>query len=100
MKIAVLIEPMNGNGFRATGGEPFHLSADGATRDEALTKLKEQVQARLNAGAEVVELDVGATEHPFLKYAGIFDPNDPWIQEWLKEVEEFRKQVDADLDRP
>ena len=31
MKIAVLIEPVPGNGFRAKGGEPFAMSAEGAT---------------------------------------------------------------------
>ena len=32
MKIAVLIEPVPGNGFRAKGGEPLAMSAEGATR--------------------------------------------------------------------
>ncbi len=100
MKIAVLIEPMNGKGFRATGGEPLSMTAEGSTREEALDQLKAQFQARLNAGAEVVEIDLGPVEHPLLKFAGMYDPNDPWIQEWLKEVEEYRKQVDADPDRP
>ena len=34
MQIPILIEPVAGNGFRSRGGEPFALSADGATREE------------------------------------------------------------------
>ena len=34
--IPVLIEPIANNGFRATGGLPFAITVEGATRDEAL----------------------------------------------------------------
>ena len=40
MQIPILIEPVARNGFRARGGEPFALSAEGATREEALGKLR------------------------------------------------------------
>jgi hypothetical protein len=39
MQVSVLIERVPGNGYRAKGGEPFCLSAEGATRDEALQGL-------------------------------------------------------------
>lgn len=32
MQIPILIELLPGTGFRSRGGEPFALSADGATR--------------------------------------------------------------------
>ena len=41
MRISVLIEPVPGNGYRAMGGEPLGLVAEGATRDMALQKLPE-----------------------------------------------------------
>src|SRR5438874_195671 len=43
MQISVLIEPVPGNGYRAKGGEPFALSAEGATRGEALARLRDQI---------------------------------------------------------
>ena len=89
MKIAILLEPM-GTGYRASGGEPFSISVEGATRDEALDKLKVLVRARLNAGAEVVELDVGPAEHPLLKFSGMFKEDDPIVQEWLQIMAENR----------
>ena len=36
MQIPILIEPIAGNGYRASGGEPLALTADGATHEEAL----------------------------------------------------------------
>ena len=39
MNIPVLIEPIANNGFRATGGVPFEITVEGATRDEALGRL-------------------------------------------------------------
>jgi hypothetical protein len=39
MQVSVLIERVPGNGYRAKGGEPFGLSAEGATRDESLQGL-------------------------------------------------------------
>ena len=40
MNIPVLIEPIANNGFRATGGLPFEITVEGATRDEALGRLR------------------------------------------------------------
>jgi hypothetical protein len=46
LRIPILIEPVAGKGFRSLGGEPFALSAEGATREEVLAKLHAQLQAR------------------------------------------------------
>jgi hypothetical protein len=97
MQINVLVEPMNGQGFRATGAQPFALSAEGATREEALKKLQEEVCNRLKNGAEVVALEVTADEHPLLKYAGMFK-DDPRIEEWKQCMAEYRDQVEKDDD--
>jgi hypothetical protein len=60
MQIPILIEPGVGNDYRSRGGEPFALSAEGATREEVVAKLRDQFDARLRAGSEVVTLDVPA----------------------------------------
>ena len=50
MQIPVLIEPVAPNGFRARSGEPLGLTAEGATREEALQKLRELVTRRIADG--------------------------------------------------
>src|SRR5947208_2042193 len=65
MQIPVLIEPIDGNGYRARGAEPLGFVAEGPTRETALAKLKELVQARLRQGAEIVSMDLAQEPHPF-----------------------------------
>ena len=64
MQIAVLVEPVAGNGYGAKGAEPFRFSAEGATREEAIAKARQLCQARFSGGAEVVTVEVGSGPHP------------------------------------
>src|ERR1700733_11373773 len=80
MQIAVLVEPVAGNGYRARGAEPFGFSADGATREEAVANLRQLCEASLNGGAEVVTVDLGPPPHPWLPFAGMFK-DDPDFEE-------------------
>ncbi len=99
MQIPVLIEPVAGNGYRARGGEPFGLSAEGATRGEALQRLQEQVTGRLAAGARLASLEVVSSANPWVEFAGMFK-NDPLFDEWQREIAENRRRADADPDVP
>ena len=99
MQIPVLIEPVAQNGYRARGMEPFAVSAEGATREEALTRLRATIESRLATGAELVGLEIGTPADPWLKYAGMFK-DDPWIDDWKRSVAEYRKQVDEDPETP
>src|SRR5207237_1049220 len=58
MRIPVLLEPVAGNGYRARGAEPFPLTAEGPTPDQALARLKEMIQANLTLGAQIVSIEV------------------------------------------
>ena len=98
MQIPVLIEPVARNGYRAKSLEPFAVSANGATREEALAKLRAKIEKRLKKGAELVGLEVGGTSaDPWKEFAGMFK-GDPWIEDWKRSIEEYRKQVDEDPD--
>lgn len=96
MQIPILIEPVAGNGYRARGAEPFSLSAEGATREEALAKLREQLEARVKAG-EIVTLDVAPAAHPLAPFVGMFK-DDPAIDDWKRSMAEYRRTVDDDPD--
>ena len=97
MQIPVLIEPISRNGHRARGIEPFAVSAKGATREEALAKLRAKIEGRLKKGAELVGLEVGVPADPWMAFVGMFK-DDPWIEDWKRSIEEYRKKVDENPD--
>ncbi len=96
MQIPILIEPIDGKGFQARGAE---LIALGATREEALRKLNEQLQARIRQGAAIVPLEVADQPHPLAEFAGMFK-DDPRIAEWKKAMAEHRRQFDEGRELP
>jgi hypothetical protein len=101
VQIPILIEPVAGNGFRSRGGEPFALSAEGATREEVLAKLRAQLQTRLRDGAEVVTLTVTepSAGNPWVEFAGMYR-DDPYFEEWQQAIAENRRKVDEDPEVP
>ena len=99
MQISVLVDRVSGNGYRAQGAEPFGISAEGATREEAIAKVQQMCQARLNGGAEVVTVEVGAAAHPWSRFAGMFK-DDADFQDVLEIMAENRKKMDEDPNIP
>jgi hypothetical protein len=97
MQIPVLVERVRGEGYRARGKDPFAVSARGATREEALAKLRAKIQTRLKNGTEIVGLEVGPEPHPLAEFAGMFK-DDPLFDDWQKAIAEYRRQVDKDPD--
>jgi hypothetical protein len=97
MQIAILVEPVTNNGFRATCGPPFAVSAEGATRDEAVDKVELLLRDRLSDGVEIVaaEVPARAVENPWVKYAGMFK-GDPMFAEVLEIMKENRRKDDED----
>jgi hypothetical protein len=100
MQIPVLIEAIPGNGYRASGGSPLSLSAEGTTRDEALRRFSDLVQKRMKDGAELVIVEVPSPPHPFARFAGTWKADDPLVQQWEEAVEDFRRQADENADLP
>lgn len=96
MELPVLIEPIADNGFRARLGDPLSMSAEGATRDEAVQKLKSLLQQRLANGSQISSLLVPVERHAWMKCAGIFREDDPVIQEWQKAIQQYRDEVEKD----
>jgi hypothetical protein len=96
MQIPVLVEPVAAAGFRARSGEPLPLSAEGTTREEALSKLKELLNKQMQNGAELTTLEVGVCEHPLAGIIGMWSPDDPVIAEWQQAIEEYRQKIDEE----
>ncbi|SRR5579871_4091776 len=99
MQIAVVVERVKGNGYRARSAEPVSASARGQTRDEALSKLREKIRTRLNKGIELIGLDLGSDTHPLAEFAGMFK-DDPLFEDVLKIIAENRRKIDADPNVP
>ena len=97
MQIPILVEPLTNNGYRATSGPPLAISAEGATRAEAVDKLKLLLRDRLCNGVEIVAAEVPArvVENPWIKYAGMFK-DDPMFAEVLEIMKQNRSKDDED----
>lgn len=97
MEVPVIIEPVTGNGYRATGagGLSVGLTAEGATVEEAIDRLADQVRMRVNAGAKLADLDVAASAAPWKQDAGYLR-DEPLYEPWRAAMEEYRRQLDED----
>lgn len=97
MEVPVIIEPVNGNGYRVTGagGLSVGLTAEGATAAEAIERLVDQVRMRMNAGAKLAELSVAASAAPWKQDAGYLH-DDPLYESWREAMEAYRRQLDED----
>jgi hypothetical protein len=97
MQIPILVEPVTNNGYRATSGSPLAVSAEGATRDEAIDKLQRLLRDRLGNGVEIVAAEVPAREfeNPWVKYAGMFK-DDPMFAEVIQIMKDNRRKDDED----
>lgn len=97
MEIPVIVEPVAGNGYRATGagGLSVGLTAEGASPTEAIERLAVQVQARLTAGAELAQLRVPAGTAPWKQDAGYLR-DEPLYEPWREAMEDSRRKLDED----
>ena len=95
MQITVLVEPISGVGFRALGGPPISLEAQGDTRDEALQNLRALIAEKIASGAELVALDVGPIDRgTWARHAGMFR-DDPLYDPWQEAISEARGRDDG-----
>ncbi len=95
MTYSVVVEENGSETYQATVLGWPNCSVTGATREDALVKLRGVVKQRL-ARAEIVKLEVDMPEeHPWLGLAGSFKEN-PLFDEVLENIEAYRRELDAD----
>jgi hypothetical protein len=99
MQIPVLIKPVAGNGFLAQTGEPLPLRAEGATEEEAVAKLGQELTAQLSNGSKLVTLEVQPGPNPLMKFAAMFKDN-PYFDEVIEIMKENRRLMDLDPEVP
>src|SRR5262245_31081143 len=101
MNIPIVVEPVENNGFRARSGPPFDLTTEGATRDEAVARMRDQLKTRVQNGTQLVSVEVSAADaqNPWVKFAGMFK-DDPYFDEWQQAIAENRRKVDEDPEIP
>jgi hypothetical protein len=94
MQIPILIEPIEGDRYRARAGEPFAVSVEGATKLQAYQKLQALIFDRIRAGAELMTLEVPLV-HPLSVCAGAMK-NDPFFDEFLAAIADNRRREDSE----
>jgi hypothetical protein len=92
MEISVLIKQDSGNGFHAWCGEPFSSSAEGATREEAISKLRQILEAKM-INVEVVRLTISATPSKPAVW-----PDDQITRDWLEGIAAAREKANQTPD--
>ncbi len=96
MQIPISVEPTSSGQFRAQGFPPFTAVAEGNTRDEAVSKVRDELNRQLEQGKEIVIVEVGpTTENPWLQMGGWLK-DDPLFDEWREEVEAYRRKCDIE----
>jgi hypothetical protein len=66
--------------------------AEGSTRDEAVSKVRSQVDKEIAAGKQIVMVEVGPKhDNPWLAMAGWLK-DDPLYDEWQAAIKEYRRE--------
>ena len=91
MEIPIIAEPIRDNGFRASSGGLWGLEIEAPTREEAVQKLRELIDRRLAAGAEVFGLEIHSRAHPLARFAGMLK-DDPLVEPWKEAMAEYRRE--------
>jgi len=98
MQIPILIEPAAGGRFRAKAGEPFSLSAEGASAEEAARHLASLLHDRLQAGTclSVIDLGNGPASLPPTSLCLEPLPDDDWFFQAMRDaITENRQHEDG-----
>ena len=104
MTCQVLVEQRGEMDFTATVLGWPDSTVRGATREQVLGRIRQAMLDRL-ARSEIVSLELvplakdspSSAEHPWLKYAGVFQDN-PLFDDVLANIAHYRRELDVDDD--
>jgi predicted RNase H-like HicB family nuclease len=96
MQYQIFVQTHAKQGFVASVVGMPSVSVEGTTEDEAIAKVKTALEAQLATGKLVtieVADEMAQGTDPWIKNMGIF-ADDPTFDDFLKEVEAYRQQVE------
>jgi predicted RNase H-like HicB family nuclease len=97
MHVLILIEPIEEGRFRARAGEPFGVSAEGETAEEATHQLESILRGRLHTGSRLALLELGNGPPPLTPAPLHLEPlpDDDWFFQTMREaIAENRQRED------
>lgn len=103
MTYYVTVENGAANRYTATVIGWPNCVAEGATREEAITRVKRRFIDRLKQ-VEIVPIEIESTlanpiehsdEHPWARFAGMYE-NNPLFDEVLEAIQAYRRAIDED----
>ena len=97
MTYNAIVENTTPHGYTASIQEWPSCSATGATKAEALTRLRQAISDRLSKVEIVpIEVDVPGNGHPLAKVLGIFE-DDPTFDQFVEDMAAYRREIDAEM---
>jgi uncharacterized protein (DUF433 family)/predicted RNase H-like HicB family nuclease len=101
MHVLILIEPIEGGRFRAKAGEPFGVSAEGKTAEEAAQQLKTILHSHLRAGSLLALLDLGNGAPAPLDLHHLEPlPGEDWFFQTMDEAIAENRRRESEASRP
>jgi hypothetical protein len=100
MQVLILVEPKEGNRYRATAGSPFDISAEATTAAEATNRLEGMLRSRLHHGGHLALLNLNDSSRPALPSLHL-EPvaADDWFFKSFREAVEEARQRENEADR-
>ncbi len=96
MTLSIFVQPKSDNGYLASVlGWPDFI-VEGVTKEDALAKIKIELDQRLTLG-EIVRLQYEPQQasHPWMKFAGMWK-DDSTFDDFLEEIRQYRKELDQE----
>lgn len=100
MHVLILIEPIEGGRFRARAGEPFGLSVEGETAEDAAHQLENILRDRLHNGSRLALLNLGNGSPSPNPVPPILEPlpDDDWFFQTMREAIAENRQREDEAD--
>lgn len=96
MRYDVLLTKDPQNGYTARPLLAPEISVTGTTEAETLARVRAAL-AQFHSQSRIVQVEVPDTDDdPWLRYAGMWKDDPDW-DEFLADIEQFRREIDANM---
>jgi hypothetical protein len=96
MQIPISLESLGQDRYRAEAPAPFSVSAEGRSSNEAVEKVRSQIEQKLSSGKQIIVLDMPLPEeNPWIKFAGHLKDG-TFLSDFQQALAEYRRERDPD----